>query len=161
MEEDTSWPNQLEQLAYHRKLINQVQLKPGFALRDNHPTDIKQQITNWISEEINYIEESRKYKLIILPAKEEEEQPKLKIPTSLSVPQLTLLFKLLAEHNFIKVRNVSHLVKFIASNFTSLRNEKISLNSLRNKYYDHDEATARSLAEILNKLTTKNKKPKA
>jgi hypothetical protein len=161
MEEDTSLASQLEQLVYHRKLINQLQLKPGFAFKTNYALDIQKQITNWITEEINYIEESRKYKLIILPAKEEEEQPKFKISTSLSVPQLTLLFKLLVENNLIKVRNVSHLVKFLANNFTSLRNETISVNSLRNKYYDQDEATSRSLAEILNKLMMKNKKPKS
>lgn len=113
IETNTQLPNQLEQLAYHRKLVSQIHLKPGFAFKPHHQMDIQKKIFLWITEEINYIERKKHLKLIMLPANEPEEPVNPKMATSLSVPQLALFFMLLVENSIIKVPSISQLMKFI------------------------------------------------
>lgn len=102
------------------------------------------------------METKKHLKLIMFPVREQEEDT-VKIATSLSVPQLALLFRLMVEDNIIRVPDVSHLTKFIATNFTSLRNESISMGSVRNKYYDVDKATTRTMTGLLNRMISKAK----
>lgn len=75
-----------------------------------------------------------------------------KIETNLSVSQLAYLFRLLYETGYLKVRNQTDLLKFIANNFTTGNTTEISTRSLRSKYYNIDSATKDSVKELLEKV---------
>lgn len=78
-----------------------------------------------------------------------------KIETNLSVSQLAYLFRLMYETGYLKVRNQTDLLQFIADNFMTGNTHTISTRSLRSKYYNVDSATRDSVKELLVKVLEK------
>jgi hypothetical protein len=78
-----------------------------------------------------------------------------KLKTSLSVSQLVYAFRVFSEMGLINVKNQMDLFKFIADNFQTPNTEKISLQSLRSKYYNIDPSTKEALREIAQKVLNK------
>jgi hypothetical protein len=86
-------------------------------------------------------------------AAKEPIEPKVKINTKLSVPQLAYFFRVLYEMKKIKSPNQTDIMKFIADNFETDNVTEISINSLRSKYYNVEEkvkaGTRKQLMEII------------
>jgi hypothetical protein len=57
--------------------------------------------------------------------------------------------KLLVEAKVITNRNYTELLRIVAKNFKTDRNEELSDNSLRNKYYSVEYGTLRNMKEVL------------
>lgn len=140
----------LEKLAYFKKEINQKLIKPGCALRPER-LHIQQQITKWLEEEINYLEKKR-HLMVMYPQKNETNDEGFKIETSLSVPQLACLAKLLIESGVITNKKHSEVIRFLAAHFSTIKNENISSESLRSKYYTVEYSTRQAVSEIIKKL---------
>jgi hypothetical protein len=136
--------NKLYQLLkYH----NQRQTRNFMKLRQKLPS-IKNQIINWIEEEIEYlnkknsIEKSKSFQVI---HKEESE----KISTNLSVAQLSYFFGLLSQNGILKPKSQSELFRFIAANFKTKSTTTISESSIKNKFYNVETTTVNKVCEKL------------
>jgi hypothetical protein len=75
-----------------------------------------------------------------------------KIQTTLSVAELSLGVKLLLESKMINNKNPSELMRLVARNFKTDRNDDISENSIRNKYYTVESGTLTSMREAMEGL---------
>ena len=131
--------------------------KPQFSLNPNLP-DLKEICIHWLQEEIYFIEKKAQPTFILpqLPAKEITP-----IETSLSVPQLAFIIKILIEKGIIKNQSCRNLTQMTALYFKTKNTEIISPESLRLKAYAPDRAAVSkvkdTLLELLNYINTKFK----
>ena len=77
--------------------------------------------------------------------------------TSLSVAQLAFLIKLLVDTGIINNKNQTELLKTISKTICTHRNEAISADSLRNKYYNVDKNTTDAVKNMLIDMVNKSK----
>ncbi len=142
--------NTLEQIEffYREKTdLNQLPIQQGISLKPSRPY-IKEQIGTWLSEEIYFLD--KRQQLLKPQANDNrDQQADQKIHTSLSVAHLSLAVKLLVEAKVITNRNSTELLRIVAKNFKTDRNEELSENSLRNKYYSVEGGTLRNMKEVL------------
>lgn len=132
------------------KNYNQKQTRTFIKYNENLPS-IKEQIINWIDEEIDYL--SKKIKL-------EENQltnissneDKIKFLTGLSVAQLSYFFALLMETGIIKHKNQIDIFRFISENFKTANTDKISTGSIKSKYYNIESTTKNIVREKIVEL---------
>ena len=98
---------------------------------------IKDQLTSWIEEEIEYL--SRRKKLgMNTNYTTNNAEAKVKIQTSLSVAQLTYFFKILMKVKIIIHKNNAEIFRFIADNFNTKSSTQISADSVKNNFYNTD-----------------------
>ncbi len=128
------------------KLINQVSVKPKFIFKLELPS-IKELIGSWICEELYYLEKQERY-LYLEPGQKAADQSKVaKIHTSLSVSHLAMAVKLLVEAKVITNTNSRDLMRMVARNFKTDRQEVISEESLWNKSYSFESSTVNRLKD--------------
>jgi hypothetical protein len=145
--EEESVQGKLRILKYQLKEVNQVSVKSDHILHPELP-GLKEQIVNWLNEEIYFHEMEQ----IIVSANPASNGNETKIHTSLSVPQLAMLFRLLKEEQLITNTNQSELLKVVAGNFTTLHKENFSYGHLHGKYYKIEANTKRTVYDILLRL---------
>ena len=148
---------QLERLSYWTKSINQQHLKPGFALKSDR-SSILDQLGTWLAEEIHFIEKKKQLTLMMPPGDSFMGKDDFKVNTTPSVPQLAYTIRILKEVGIITNTNQSALIRFFSKYFTSAKNENISAESLRIKYYNPEKSTINSLQELLGVLTNQTRK---
>ncbi len=108
-------------------------------------------------EEIYFLEKKHQLTMSVTMPKQENEKTE-PIYTSLSVPQLAFFVKLLVDTGVVHNRNQTELLKTISKTIRTNRNEIISAESLRNKYYNVDKAATDSVKNvIINLLNQVNK----
>lgn len=132
------------------KNYNQKQSRNFLKYKANLPP-INEQIISWIEEEIEYLTKKIKLEanqLINVSTNEE----KIKFLTGLSVAQLSYFFGLLMEAEIIKHKNQRDIFRFIADNFKNSNAEKISIDSIKVKYYNVENSTKIALREKILKL---------
>ncbi len=139
-------PEQIEFYSFKIKLINQLQLKLGLVFKPGLPS-IKDQIGSWICEELYFLEKRQRLLYQSPVQKNEEQVNEPKVQTSLSVAHLALAVKLLIESKVITNKNSSELLRMVAKNFKTDRQELISEDSLRNKSYNFESATVDRLKD--------------
>ncbi|MDP1814579.1 MAG: hypothetical protein Q8K92_09050 [Leadbetterella sp.] len=126
------------------KLINRIPITPNMCL---HKTiePCKQLLVQSITTELFAAER-------MLP----ETNTTGKILTGMSVGQLAIFIRLMTDTEIIKSENINELVNFFSKIFKTTRTTEISAESLRQKYYNIDNASiniVRSyLGEMLNHL---------
>lgn len=145
--EEESVQGKLRILKYQLKEANQITVKPDHILYPDLP-GLKEQIVNWLNEEIYFHEMEQ----MIVAAQPPGTSGEAKIHTTLSVPQLALLFRLLKEEQLITNTNQSELLKVVANNFTTMHKENFSYGHLHGKYYKIEANTKRTVYDILMKL---------
>jgi hypothetical protein len=139
--------DQIELFYREKTQLNQLPIQQGISLKPSRP-DIKEQIGTWLSEEIYFLD--KRQQLSNPHANDtRDQQAEQKIHTSLSVAHLSLAVKLLVEAKVITNRNYTELLRIVAKNFKTDRNEELSDNSLRNKYYSVENGTLRNMKEVL------------
>lgn len=147
----------LENLYWQVKFFSQLHTKPQFSLNPNLPV-LKEICVHWLQEEIYFIEKKAQPTFILpqLPVKEITQ-----IETSLSVPQLAFIIKILIEKGIIKNQSCRNLTQMTALYFKTKNTEIISPESLRLKAYAPDRAAVSkvkdTLLELLNHINTKFK----
>lgn len=145
--EEESVQCKLRILKFQLKEINQVIVKPDHGLYHDTP-GLKEQIVNWLNEEIYFHEMEQ----TIVAAQPPGTSSEAKIHTTLSVPQLALLFRLMKEEQLITNTNQSELLKIVANNFTTMHKENFSYGHLHGKYYKIEANTKRTVYDLLMKL---------
>lgn len=137
------------------KNYNQKQTRTFIKYNEKLPA-IKEQITNWIEEEIQYLSKKIKLdasQLINITGNED----KVKFLTELSVPQLSYFFGLLMQTGIIQPPTHRALFKFIAENFKTKITDTISTDSLNSKYYNVETATKNAVREKIIELLNLSK----
>jgi hypothetical protein len=158
VQELPSVADQLDRLSFFLKGLNQLQVKPGFSLKPNRPS-IQGQVSTWLEEEIHYTERKRQLTLMMPPGNYPDALSQdFKIKTILSVSQLAFYIRLLIEAGVITNKNQVELIRFFSKHFSSLKNENVSSESLRRKYYNIEQTTITSIQEILHRLIDHSKK---
>jgi hypothetical protein len=121
-------------ILYHLlKSYNQRPARRLAKLNQNLPC-IKDQIINWIDEEIEYL--TRKKKL----EANKNVEPTIKIKTSFSVKQLCYFFYLLVQCGILLPKNHTDIFRFISNNFKTDKIDKIAYQSAKNNFYAAESA---------------------
>lgn len=134
-------------LKFAAKDTRQLLEKKGWSLNPEI-ISLKELLLLWLNEETNYYEAEQ---TSLLPAQHTPEAD-AKIHTSMSVPQLALLFRLLKADNQITNSNQSDLLKVVTNSFTTLKKESFSYGHLHGKYYKIDAHTRRTVYDMLMRL---------
>jgi hypothetical protein len=132
------------------KTYNQRQTRSFMKFEIKLPS-IKEQIINWIEEEIEYL-----HKKIRLENNQIQTiniaEDKIKFLTGFSVAQLSYFFGLLIKVGIIKHGNHRDIFRFIADHFKTNTTDKISPESINSKYYNVEENTKKSVREKIIEL---------
>ena len=158
----SNYHEQLLTLKLFKKLINQSQIKPGFAFRQGTQT-LKESLGKWIDEELHYFKERKQLAIQFknqIKINHHQQKNHNKIYSALSVAQLAYLMKLMAKSNIIAPQDTGKLVDFICENFSTETQRDISKKSLRNKIYSPENTTIENVQEIMETLVEKAEKDK-
>ena len=150
---------QIEELSYHLKLINQMQVQPDFIYKPEQKP-LNEQLVSWLIEEINFLEKRMTLSTTITEDNKVKINKDFKIITDNSVSQVALFIKILVEAEAIINKNQRELIEFFAAKIKTKQTNQISPESLRTKYYNTDERTIEvvkhTLIKLLNKIQNKN-----
>ncbi|SNB04510.1 conserved hypothetical protein [Flavobacterium psychrophilum] len=132
------------------KNYNQKQTR-NFTRYNQKVPSIKEQIINWIEEEIEYLTKKIKLEANQLTSVSNNEE-KIKFLTGLSVAQLSYFFGLLMEAGIINHKNQTDVFRFISENFKTNNTDKISVDSIKVKYYNVESSTKKAVREKIIEL---------
>ncbi len=120
----------------------------------------REQIVNWVEEEINYMSQSFDREKPNSTFKVALPESKTKILSNFSVAQVSYFFNLMHSVGIIKHKNQRDIFRFIAENFKTANTENISTVSISSKYYNPEistqEAIKSKVIEMLNILKKQN-----
>lgn len=109
---------------------------------------IKEQLISWTEEEIEYL--SKKKSLGMLNSSNiHNTEARVKIQTSLSVAQLSYFFKILIKVKIIIHKNNAEVFRFIADNFNTKSSTQISVDSIKNNFYNTDTNSKLTIRQLL------------
>lgn len=149
---------QLEHLSLTLKKLNQAQVKPSFALKPKRDS-LRDLLSNWLEEEIHFIEKRRQLTLMIPPGEMKiENETEFKVKTALSVSQLAYSIRLLKDTGIITNENKAELIRFFSKNFSSAHAENISSGNFKKDYFSYEKAAVTHVQSVLNKLLLHSKK---
>ncbi|MBS1544184.1 MAG: hypothetical protein JST14_11155 [Bacteroidetes bacterium] len=137
-----------ESLAWHFKNISQIQ-NNGSAPFDKQRRPIKQSVSEWIIEEMNFIEAKFRLNPIANARSSEPALGDFKLTLDLSVAQLALLIKSFVETGVIQNKNISELIRFLSRFAVTKKSGSVSQESLRIKYYNVETGTKDSIRNML------------
>ncbi len=131
-------------LSYELKKVNQFFCIPRNGFLQNLPS-VKEQIGNWIIEEIRFLEKGT------LPVEYTNSlsEPDSKIHTSLSVAKLAVIIRLLVIDKIIINRTVAPMLRIVTKTFSTLQKDDISIGSLETKYHAPDKTTINAVRDML------------
>jgi hypothetical protein len=153
-----SLSEQLEKLSHYLKLINQQQEKPGFSYKHSQKS-LKAQLTEWVIEEIIFLERKQQLSFSFKVDKTETLRRKdFKIHTESSVPQVAYFVRILMETGLIKNQSTIDVIRFFSSHISTSRTETISPDSFRSKFYNTEHAAKEAVKEDVLKLLDHIKK---
>ena len=147
--------DKIECLSRWRKDINQVPVKPNYAFDIWHDA-MGQFLSNAISEEIQFYEKSHSlFSEAGYPAEMSYIRNNIfKFETEMSVAQIACLARLFMESEVIKNSNIRELLNFLAKHIRSKKQDNISAESLRMKYYNIEDTTWEGVHKIISRLLT-------
>lgn len=143
----------LRVLQLQLKEVNQVNCFPNAALYTMQPP-LRRQLVSWLQDEIHFYEQEQLHLQVPVTG----TNPGNKIHTSLSVPQLALLFRLMKEEKLITNHNQSELLKVVSASFTTANKEQFSYGHLHGTFYKIEAHTKRSVYDLLIRLLHQSKK---
>lgn len=131
-------------LSYELKKVNQFFSTSKNAFLQHLPS-VKEQVGNWIIEEIRFLEKGT------LPIEYANtlSEPDNKIHTSLSVAKLAVIIRLLVVDKIIINRTVAPMLRIVGKTFSTLQKDDISIGSLETKYHAPDKATINAVKDML------------
>ena len=141
----------LEFLKYQRKLFKQKHIEFNSALFNQFPS-IKEQVLNWIGEEILFMEGQSEIVNQEPETKDLNLVSESKITVALSVAQLAFLIRVLTLGKVITNHNQSDVIRIFASNFKTHKTDDISYGSLYGKYFKPEPSTIRDIKDVLLRL---------
>jgi hypothetical protein len=125
----------LEQLSFHLKEVNQSETKRGLAF-DTGLRSLKEQLTDWILEEINFYQQKYLLNSVSTNTDEKMMEKDFKLVLHMSVSQFAYFIRTLTEIDVIQNKNVTQVIRFLSKFVKTKRSENISYESFRIKYYN-------------------------
>jgi hypothetical protein len=105
-----------------------------------------------LKEEIHFLEATRGIGKKDLPIAGSAQPADLKIQTKLSVAELAFLCRALYETDVFTNAQQKDVLRVIGRDFSSLKQETISLQSLLSRYYNPEAATKASVKALLQRV---------
>lgn len=147
--------DKIDWLLLYSKTLNQLQIKPDCALHLRHPS-VKVQLSNWLSEELYYIE--KKLGLLKIPLPTGIKEPSVnesKVLCNLSVDQLGIFFRAAADIQVISTPSQRALFEKITPYLSTPYKKTISADSMRSKSYTPEKKDLETVKDILMQLYKK------
>ncbi|HRK52779.1 MAG TPA: hypothetical protein PK185_02625 [Cyclobacteriaceae bacterium] len=142
-----SLTEQIDKMAGFLKYLNQTPVRSEF-VNNEYSLPLRETLANWVYEELHFM--SRKYQMTIVPeAHKGGLQNNFKIDFDMSVSQFACFTKTLVGAGIIQNKNVSELIRFLASSVKTKRSENISHESFRMKYYNIESNTKNAVKNLL------------
>ncbi len=153
----TTLHDQVDQLTYFLKFSYQESSNQAIAFRaDSAP--INMQISEWLSQELMYLK--TKQQLLPTISAEEIVPSEFKLNFDISVSHLAFLFRAFIEAGVIQNKNTSELIRFLSKYVKTKKQESISFESFRIKYYSVEsgtkDAVKKTLQSVLNFISNFN-----
>lgn len=159
VEKIESVKDKIECLYLWQKLINQVPGNPVHAFTDKRDA-VNHFLNNWTQEEIRFYEKTLLlFSGVYLGTIPGIANTGFKIETDLSVSQIACVVRILMECDIFRNDNVREILNFLAEHIRSKKQENISAESLRLKYYNIEESTREQVRKILFRLLEKSNLP--
>lgn len=131
-------------LSYELKKVNQFFSTSKNAFLQYLPS-VKEQVGNWIIEEIRFLEKGT----LPIEYANTMSEPEHKIHTSLSVAKLAVIIRLLVVDKIITNRTIAPMLRIVTKTFSTLQKDDISIGSLETKYHAPDKATINAVKDML------------
>ncbi len=131
-------------LSYELKKVNQFFVTPKNGFLQFLPS-VKEQVGNWIIEEIRFLEKGT----LPIEYSNSLSESENKIHTSLSVAKLAVIIRLLVVDKIIINRTVAPMLRIVTKTFSTLQKDDISIGSLETKYHAPDKATINAVKDML------------
>lgn len=138
--------DKLEQYLWYYKEVKKMYSESNFTFNKDGES-IKYIFSNWLEEEISFMEKSLKFSVNKNGLAQNAIQHK--ILTSLSVHQMAIIYRAFHDCNFILNQNEKELMKIVASTHQSKKAENISEGSLLSKYYKINNQVKEDVKHIL------------
>ncbi len=148
LSEEDAASHRLEKLAFSYKVINQTQVKLGLAY-DFQASSLKDQLSDWLMEEIQYLERTRELSTRSVLKEAEFVKTEFKLEFNMSVSQFAYFIKAFVESGLIQNKNISELMRFFTKFVKSRKSQSIGYESLHAKYYNVENSTKDSVKNLL------------
>ncbi len=135
----------IDKLHWFTKSFNQAQMKPQYSLFPKI-CSVKEFCLQWIDEELTFMK--TQYQPMAL-ASQSHGKILEKIETSLSVPQLAFIIKLLIDEGIIKNSSYRQLSKIAAAHFKTPKATHLSPEKLRIKTFSIEKQTVDKVKDIV------------
>jgi hypothetical protein len=142
----------VEKLSWYMKQVNQIQMRTDIVFEPKQES-IKEKIINWVVEEICFLEKSMKNDTD--GRTPEEKDCSFKLPTNLSVPVYGCLIHLLFECEVYDKQQLAQSLRFLAKHTKTKNVNEIAEESIRQKYYKHEQSTKEKVKAIVIKMLNK------
>lgn len=137
----------IDKMAGFLKCLNQIPVRSEF-VNNEYSVPLRDTLANWVYEELQFM--NRKYQMTMTPqAHKNGLQDNFKIDFDMSVSQFACFTKTLVGAGIIQNKNVSELIRFLASSVKTKRSENISHESFRMKYYNIESNTKNTVKNLL------------
>jgi hypothetical protein len=151
LEKEDGLECKLNRLCFYLKEFRQLRERPKIAYNSYMPS-LKEQIVEWISEEIIYQERRVVPSSNHLMVKEETIAREEKVQLSLSMEVFALIVRAAKDNKLVMVKHAMEFFKIIAKYFSTKQAATISINSLRNKSYTAESSAKREAIDILHAM---------
>lgn len=136
----------VKNLYFWLKRVKQVPVRAYGAYRIGNPS-LCCMLQRWIEEEIQYLEKSEQLRLHFTEFGPGNSEAIKKIFTNASVAELALYFRILIDMKLIRVDNNLDFFKAVTKIYRTKNAENISIDSLRNKFYNPEASTKKVMKE--------------
>lgn len=155
IEKDISEPDsisdQIQQLAWWFKTVSQVRTIPEVAYKIKDPS-AKDQVLNWTTAEMIFLEKKQHLAITTIQQPAATDKSPLQLQTSLSVKQAALLTRLIFDMAIIKTDNKTKFLSGLASILKTNKNEKISEQNFRTRFYNIEASAIEGIKDWLIKM---------
>jgi hypothetical protein len=141
-----------EKLSWYLKQINQIQMRTDIVFEPRQES-IKEKLTNWLLEEICYLEKSLKHESIEKTT--EGKDGDFKLFTNLSVPVYGGFLHLLFECEIYDKHQLAQSLRFFARHSRTKNVNEIAEESIRQRYYKNEQSTKDKVKALVIKMLNK------
>jgi hypothetical protein len=145
---EQSTENKINRLFFFLKEFRQLEEKPNMTFKNNRRS-LKEQITEWISEEIRYHERNVLSVSVDHAEKENALLTGEKVQLSVSVDVFTIIVRAAKDNKLIITKHSTELFKIVSKHFSTKQAPTISTHSLRNKSYVAESSAKREAIDFL------------
>ncbi len=149
-----SKPDVIEQLIilnYYLKCVNQVCVTAGNCY-DPSRDSLKSCLSNWLIEEISFIEKKCHSYLEAVELKNRVPVQQERLTLMFSVPMIAIFIRAFVENKYLALVPKSAIFRFFSNHFSSAQSEMISENNLKNEYYELDPTAIEAFKEVVLEL---------